>query len=130
MKNLLRKHQEGRESSDALSFFIIKGGKNIMKLELKTKSGVYTAETIDITFGTLEDILNALDFDNLSDTKQVGIAVLKMSKQLKPFIQELFPDASDEDIRSAKTSNLIEIFKGLYQYATQELGKVGEATKN
>ena len=28
------------------------------------------------------------------------------------------------------TSNIIEIFKGLYVFATEELGKVGEATKN
>lgn len=101
-----------------------------MKLTLHTISGDYTAESIDISFGVLEDILNALDFENLSDTRQVGIAVLKCSKQLKPFIKELFPQATDEDIRSAKTSNLIEIFKGLYVYATEELGKVGDATKN
>jgi hypothetical protein len=101
-----------------------------MLLTLHTKSGDYNAESIDITFGTLEDILNALDFDSLNDPRQVGIAVLKCSKQLKPFIRELFPAASDEDIRSAKASNLIEIFKGLYIYATEELGKVGEKTKN
>lgn len=101
-----------------------------MKLELRTKSRTYTAESLDISFGVLEDILNALDFDNLGDARQVGVAVLKASKQLKPFIKELFPEATDEDIRSAKTSNLIEIFKGLYVYATEELGKVGEATKN
>ena len=48
-----------------------------MKLTLHTISGDYTAESIDISFGVLEDILNALDFENLSDTRQVGIAVLK-----------------------------------------------------
>lgn len=101
-----------------------------MKLILKTNSGEFTAESIDISFGVLEDILEALDFDNLKDSRQVGIAFLKASKQLKPFLKELFPEATDEDIRSAKSSNLIEIFKGLYIYATEELGKVGEATKN
>ena len=101
-----------------------------MLLTLHTKSGDYNAESIDISFGTLEDILNALDFDNLQDKKQVGIAVLKCSKQLKPFLKELFPQASDDDIRSVKASNIIEIFKGLYVFATEELGKVGEATKN
>ena len=101
-----------------------------MLLTLHTKSGDYTADSIDITFGVLEDILNALDFDNLTDTRQVGVAVLKATKQLKPFLKELFPEASDDDIRSAKASNLIEIFKGLYVFATEELGKVGEQTKN
>lgn len=97
---------------------------------LHTKSGDFTAETLDISFGVLEDVIDALDFESLTDTRQVGIAVLKCSKQLKPFLKELFPDASDEDLRSAKTSNIIQIFKDLYIYVTQELGKVGEATKN
>ena len=71
-----------------------------MLLTLHTKSGDYNAESIDISFGTLEDILNALDFDNLQDKKQVGIAVLKCSKQLKPFLKELFGIAGVTDFLS------------------------------
>lgn len=101
-----------------------------MILELKTENKTYTAESIDISFGTMEDIINVLDFDNLSDTKQIGVAVLKASKQIKPFLKELFPEVTDEELRTVKTSNIIGIFKRIYKYATEELGNLNEKTKN
>lgn len=101
-----------------------------MRLDLRTASKTYTAETIDLSFGIIEDIINVLDFDNIRNSRQIGLAVLKCSKQLKPFLKELFPDVSDEELRTVKTSNIIEIFKGIYSYITSELGSVGEATKN
>lgn len=101
-----------------------------MILELKTENKTYTTESIDISFGTMEDIINVLDFDNLSDTKQIGVAVLKASKQIKPFLKELFPEVTDEELRTVKTSNIIGIFKRIYKYATEELGNLNEKTKN
>lgn len=101
-----------------------------MILELKTENKTYTTESIDISFGTMEDIINVLDFDNLSDTKQIGVAVLKASKQIKPFLKELFPEVTDEELRTVKTSNIIGIFKRIYKYATDELGNLNEKTKN
>ena len=101
-----------------------------MILELKTENKTYTAESIDISFGTMEDIINVLDFDNLSDTKQIGVAVLKASKQIKPFLKELFPEVTDEELRTVKTSNIIGIFKRIYKYATEELGNLNEQTQN
>lgn len=101
-----------------------------MILELKTENKTYTTESIDISFGTMEDIINVLDFDNLSDTNQIGVAVLKASKQIKPFLKELFPEVTDEELRTVKTSNIIGIFKRIYKYATEELGNLNEKTKN
>ena len=101
-----------------------------MTLELRTNVKTHTTETIDLSFGIIEDIINVLDFDNIKDTKQIGLTVLKCSKQLKPFLKELFPEATDEELRSVKTSNIIEIFKRIYSYITTELGMVGDATKN
>lgn len=101
-----------------------------MILSLRTASKTYTTETIDLSFGIIEDIINVLDFDNISDTKQIGLTVLKCSKQLKPFLKELFPEVSDEELRTVKSSNIVEIFKEIYHYITSELGAVGDATKN
>lgn len=101
-----------------------------MILELKTDNKTYTTDSIDISFGTMEDIINVLDFENLNDTKQIGVAVLKASKQIKPFLKELFPDVSDEELRTVKASNIIDIFKRIYKYATEEIGSLNNATKN
>ena len=43
-----------------------------MLLKLETADKTFTAETIDISFGVIEDIINVLDFDNISDSRQIG----------------------------------------------------------
>lgn len=101
-----------------------------MTLELHTNVKTHTTETIDLSFGIIEDIINVLNFDNIKNNKQIGLTVLKCSKQLKPFLKELFPEVTDEELRSVKASNIIEIFKHIYSYITTELGIVGDATKN
>lgn len=99
-----------------------------MNIELKIYNGnevekVYTAETIDFSFGIIEDILDALDLDNMKtgSKTELGTMIIKCSKQLKPFLKDLFPGVTDEEIRRTHMQNLIEVFKGLYEYATKEL---------
>ena len=101
-----------------------------MQLKLHTKDKTYTADTLDVSFGVIEDIIDVLDFDSLDDIKQVGVAVLKCSKQLKPFLKEVFEGVTDEELRTVKSSNIVQIFKDIYVYITQEIGNVGKATKN
>ena len=107
-----------------------------MELKLKIYNGntvekEYTAETIDFSFGVVEDILDALDLDNMktgSKTELAGI-IIKCSKQLKPFLKDIFPGVTDEEIRRTHIQNLIEVFKGLYNYATTELGAATAGTE-
>lgn len=92
----------------------------------------YTAETINFSFGVIEDILDALDFENMKTGSKPELAgiVIKCSKQLKPFLRDLFPGVTDEEIRNTRIQNIIEVFKGLYKYATEELGKAAGPEKN
>lgn len=101
-----------------------------MEIKLKIYNGnevekIYTAESIDFSFGIVEDILDALDLDNLKSDNKIELAgvIIKCSKQLKPFLKDLFPGVTDEEIRRTKMQNLIEVFRGLYEYATAELGR-------
>lgn len=108
-----------------------------MQLVLKIYEGqnvikTYTAETIDFSFGVVEDILDALDFENMktgSKSELVGV-IIKCSKQLKPFLRDLFPGVTDEELRNTRVQNIIEVFKGLYTYATEELGRAAGPEKN
>lgn len=100
-----------------------------MELQLKIYDGkkvekVYTTDTINCSFGTVEDILDALDFEHIKkgDSFELATIVVKCSKQLKPFLKDLFDGLTDEEIRKTKMSDLINIFKALYQYAVTELG--------
>lgn len=44
--------------------------------------------------------------------------------QLKPFLKEIFAGVTDEELRKAKMSNIVDVFKNLYYFANVELGKV------
>lgn len=104
-----------------------------LKLNVRTADGsakTYTTDTIDFSFGVVEDVLDALDFESMSDSRQVGAMVIKASKQLRPFLKELFDGVTEEELRTVKMSNIIEVFKGLYTYATSELGAIGTNSKN
>lgn len=108
-----------------------------MEIKLKIYNGntvekEYTAETIDFSFGVVEDVLDALDLENLKTGNKTELAavIIKCSKQLKPFLKDIFPGVTDEEIRHTHIQNLIEVFKGLYDYATKELGAAVGGEKN
>ena len=99
-------------------------GQNVIK--------TYKAETLDFSFGVVEDVLDALDFENMKTGSKAELAgvIIKCSKQLKPFLRDLFPGVTDEELRNTRIQNLIEVFRGLYTYATEELGKAAGSAKN
>lgn len=106
-----------------------------MELKLNIYEGkkvikTYTAETIDFSFGVVEDVLDALDLENLNNQNEIAIAIVKCSKQLKPFLMDMFEGVTADEIRKTRIQNLIEIFKNLYRYATQELGAAVGDEKN
>ncbi|MEE5993666.1 MAG: hypothetical protein V3G42_10540 [Oscillospiraceae bacterium] len=92
----------------------------------------YKTETVDFSFGVVEDVLNILDFDNMKtgNNKEIAVMVVKAAGQLKPFLKDMFPGVTDEEIRCVQISNLITIFRGLVQYATQELNALTGDEKN
>ena len=107
-----------------------------MELELKIYDGkkikkTYTAETFDITFGVLEDILHALDFESMrtGDKKEIAAMVIKCFDQVKPFLLDLFDGVTADEIRHTRMANLAEIFKGVYEYAVKELQIFGEKNR-
>lgn len=103
-----------------------------MELVLKIYEGrkvvkEYKAETIDFSFGIIEDVLDALDFENMDSQTEIAGMIIKASKQLRPLLKDIFDGVTDEEIRNTRMQNLIEVFKGLYMYAMQELGKTAAA---
>lgn len=108
-----------------------------MEIKLKIYNGnevekEYTAETIDFSFGVVEDVLDALDLENMKTGNKTELAaiVVKCSKQLKPFLKDIFTGVTDEEIRRTRIHNLVEVFKGLYDYAIKELGAATSTEKN
>lgn len=103
-----------------------------MELKLNIYKGkkiekTYTAETFDVSFGVLEDVLHALNIDSMKsgDKKELTAMVMNCFNQVKPFLMDLFEGVTADEIRCTRISNLVEIFKGLYDYAVNELGIIG-----
>lgn len=99
-----------------------------MEITLKIYDGrkvvkEYKAETIDFSFGIIEDVLDALDFEHMDSQTEIAGMIIKASKQLRPLLKDIFDGVTDDEIRNTRMQNLVEVFKGLYMYAMQELGK-------
>ena len=88
-------------------------GKNIEK--------TYVAEEIDIMFGTVEDLLDVIDFDNLNDEKEVVKVVIKTLNNLKPFLKQIFDGLTDEEIKRTKVKELVPLFVDIITYTMDEL---------
>lgn len=95
-------------------------GKEIVK--------TYKTETVDLMYGTVEDILNVLELDKIKtgDNLEIATCVMKASGQLKPFLKDLFDGVTDDEIRNTRIKNLIDIFRNLYQYAVSEMNLISE----
>ena len=91
----------------------IYNGKNIEK--------TYVADEIDIMFGTVEDLLDVIDFDNLNDEKEVVKVVIKTLNNLKPFLKQIFEGLRDDEIKRTKVKELVPLFVDIVKYTMDEL---------
>ena len=86
---------------------------------------IYKAQTIDFSFGVVEDVLDALNFESMKTGSNAEIAsmVIKCSKQLKPFLMDIFDGLTAEEVRCTHIQDIIKVFKDLYRYATNEISQ-------
>jgi hypothetical protein len=92
-------------------------GKKVIK--------TYKAQTIDFSFGVVEDVLDALNFESMKTGSNAEIAsmVIKCSKQLKPFLMDIFDGLTADEVRHTHIQDIIKVFKDLYRYATNEISQ-------
>lgn len=92
----------------------------------------YEAQTIDFSFGVVEDVLDALNFENMKTGNNAEIAamVVKCSKQLKPFLMDIFSGLTADEVRHTHIQDIIKVFKDLYRYATNEIAQIAGDEKN
>ena len=87
----------------------------------KTIEKTYIADEIDIMFGAVEDLLDVIDFDNLSDEKEVVKVVIKTLNNLKPFLKQIFDGLTDDEIKRTKVKELVPLFVDIVKYTMDEL---------
>ena len=76
-----------------------------LKLNIYEKRKViktYTAETYDLMFGTVEDLLDVIDIDNIQSENKTELlkAIAKVLASsldiVKPLLKEIFEELTDE----------------------------------
>lgn len=85
---------------------------------------VHKAESYDLMFGTVEDIINIVDVDKLNDTKSIAMIVIKCWGQLKPFLKDVFKELTDEELKQVKMKELIVTFGQIFRQIVDDFALI------
>ena len=109
-----------------------------LKLNIYEKKNIvktYTVETYDLMFGTVEDLLNVIDIDNIQaeDKKELVKAIAKILAHsldvVKPFLKDVFDGLTDEELRNTKLKEIIDVIANIITYSINQITK-GNNGKN
>jgi hypothetical protein len=95
----------------------------------------YTAETYDITFGTVEDLIETLDLDALQSGDDAAIikvaskVVMKSMNIIKPLLKDIFDGLTDEELRKTKVVELAKVLIKVVKFSMAEIAE-GATEKN
>lgn len=95
---------------------------NIYNKTTKEIEKTYTVNSIDLMFGTVEDILNVVDVDKLNDQKEIAKMIVKGWAQLKPFLKDIFPGLTDDEIKGVKINEMIPVFMQIFAGISENMG--------
>lgn len=105
-----------------LKLNIYKNNKEIEK--------TYTASEFDLMWGTMEDLINAVDLDKINDSIEVGKMVVKILPQVKPLLKQVFDGLTDEELKRTKVKELTPVFINVFKYAFSEINMLGDNQGN
>lgn len=93
---------------------------NVYKADNKNEiEKTYEAESYDLMLGTVEDIMQIVDIDKLNTDVEIASTVVKAYPLLKPFLKDVFPGLTDDELKRVKIKELIptfvQIVKGIFE---------------
>lgn len=109
-----------------------------LKLNIYEKKQIvhtYTAETYDLMFGTVEDLLDVIDIDNIQADnktellKAIAKVLAKSMDIVKPLLKDVFNGLTDEELRKTKLSEIVDVLSNIVTYAINQITK-GNSGKN
>lgn len=106
-----------------------------LKLNVYNKDKVektYIAESYNIMFGTVEDLINAIDFDKLKTGKDgklvddelikaVAGAVPKIFGMIKPLLKDVFPGLTDEEIKKVRFLEVAKVIVNIIKFTAAQV---------
>ena len=109
-----------------------------MKLNIYEKKKIiktYTAETYDLLFGTVEDLVDILELDTLktgSDVEVIKLATNVITKGMdiiKPLLKDIFEGLPDDELRNTHVSEIVTVLVEVIKFAINQITK-GQKLKN
>lgn len=103
-----------------------------MKLNIYEKKKIkktYEADKYDLLFGTLEDVANAVNLDEMktgTDTellKLIGGLVFRSMGTVKELLKDIFEGITDEDLKNTKVSEIAAVLLEIVKYTIEQLSK-------
>lgn len=102
-----------------------------LKLNIYEKKEVvktYTADTYDVMFGTLEDMINAIDFEGIKKGTDaelilaVSKAIPRVFNIIKPLFKDIFDGLTDDEIKQCKVKEMAAVIVKLVIFTMREAG--------
>lgn len=100
--------------------------------ENKKPVKVYTTETYDLMFGTVEDIANSMNLDALqtgTDTEIIGMAAQLIRSNMdtvKDLLKDIFDGLTDEEIKKTKIKEIAKVLVDVVKFTITQL-KTGDS---
>lgn len=97
--------------------------------EKKEITKTYEADSYELMFGTIEDLIESLNLDSLktdSDIELIGIAtntVLNGYHKIKHIFKDIFEGLTDDELKRTKVSELANILIKIVQFSISRIGK-------
>jgi len=96
----------------------------------------YIADTYDIMFGTVEDLVNLLDMEALRGKKgneslinALANLVTGSKELIRPLLKDIFPGLTDDELRRVKAKELLTVVAGLAGFSLDEIKALYAAGK-
>lgn len=95
---------------------------NIYKQENKNEiEKTYTAESYDLMLGTVEELMQLIDVDKMTDNIAITRMVVQGYGKLKPFIKDVFHGVTDDELKRVKVKELIPTFIQIFKSIVDDL---------
>ena len=102
----------------------VKGKKKVVK--------TYKTETLDISFGIVEDMMEILEkVQSDSDENAILEVIMKNLKNVKPLLLDVFDGLTEEELKTASTKEVVQVIVNIIAFAIKEIGGLARsAAKN
>lgn len=103
-----------------------------LKLNIYEKKKIvktYTAETYDLMFGTVEDLIDLIDVDQLKNgsdieiIKLVGKIIVSGMGTIKPLLKDIFEGLTDEELKKTKVSEISTALVEIVKFSISQITK-------